>query len=133
MTFACPKPASSSPEGAGMAEVSGKSVTNVVLLKSDANAIRRLVNKELCHPGEAIITWCSGCTDEVKLTWLTSVGARDVFAVDGYTLVLKLQTARYHNTSTAHETALAGGPLGCSTPRVYGCLECEWQEAKVYN
>ena len=100
-------------------------VLKVELLKSEALPIR-------CHlPAGAIITWSMGGEKIVELSWLRSEGARDVFRVAEYKLVLKLEEVGNHNESNACEVSLAAGTLGCWCPCVCGCFVCHWQGAKV--
>ena len=55
----------------------------------------RLANK-FWDPGQAVITWSTGCTDTVLLHYLKSGANRDVFAVEQRALVLKIQKVVYH-------------------------------------
>ena len=74
-----------------------------------------------------MITWSTGCTDTVLLHYLKRGANRDVFAVEQWALVLKIQKVVYHVSSNAREAALAHGALRCCTVHVYGCVQCEWQ------
>ena len=50
--------------------------------------------------------------------------ARDVFAVEQWALVLRIQRVVYPSPFNAKETALA--VLRCRILHVYACVQCEW-------
>ena len=81
----------------------------VVLLTSDEAAGWCLVGTTLRHPSEAILFWCGGKEDRVKLTWQKAVGKRDDFSLASDPMVLKLGVAWEHNHSNEKEAALAKG------------------------
>ena len=83
--------------------------------------------------GNILLWWSrTSCRiDTVNLSWLKSVRAGDVFAVEHGDLELKLQTGWCHVGTNVHEAALAAGPVGCCTPHVYGCVESKWQDIMV--
>ena len=71
-----------------------------------------------------MITWSTGCTDTVLLHYLKRGANRDVFAVEQWALVLRIQMVVYPSPSNAKETALA--VLRCRTVHVCACVQCEW-------
>ena len=53
------------------------------------------------------------------LSYLKSGEARDVFAVDSFPMVLKIQRGVFHNNSNAREAAIAEGDLRCCTAHAW--------------
>ena len=107
----CLSPAASSPEGAGLEGMEREHVLCVRLLGPKPSG-SRLANK-FWDPGQAVITWSTGCTDTVLLHYLKRGANRDVFAVEHWALVLRIQM-------------VVLDVLRCRTLHVYACVQCEW-------
>ena len=79
------------------------------------------------QPLSACLTWRTYSRQDVGLTFHDHGSCRDVFAVDGWDLVLKLQKFTWHDRSNKMEAALAKTRLRQCTPAVYGCVKTNWQ------
>ena len=79
------------------------------------------------QPLRACFTWRTYPRHDVALTFHNHGRGRDVFSVDGWALVLKLQKFTWHDRSNKMEAALAKTRLRQCTPAVYGCVKTNWQ------
>ena len=106
-------------EGPALEGMKLERILAVELLEPQYGVQPRLKNK-IARPGKAKITWAGGSSAIVLLTFLKSGEWRDVFAVAGLGLVIKIQKAIIAEGSNEREAALAEGGLGGCAARVYG-------------
>ena len=113
-------------EGPGLEGMKLEGILAVELLEPQYGVQPKLKNK-IAYPGKAKITWGGRSSEIVPLSFLKSGAWRDVFAVAGLGLVIKIQQAIHAEHCNEKEAALAeGGLRGCAA-RVYGCVRCVWK------